>query len=66
MLRGQSVIWADDDLQRAIAEGRTFDQLSIRAGDHLEVPLRPTESRFLAFRSYLVIVPTLISILTLF
>jgi protein involved in polysaccharide export with SLBB domain len=36
--RGDRVIWHGDALQQAIIEGRTLDQLSIRAGDHVVVP----------------------------
>lgn len=31
-------VWEDDALQRAIAQGRTVDQLSLRAGDQVVVP----------------------------
>lgn len=36
--RAGETIWDGDALQAAIIEGRTLDQLSIRAGDVLEVP----------------------------
>jgi polysaccharide export outer membrane protein len=36
--RGNAAIWAGSALQQAIAEGRTMDQLSLRAGDHVVVP----------------------------
>lgn len=36
--RGDDPIWDGTALQQAIAEGRTVDQLSLRAGDHLVVP----------------------------
>jgi hypothetical protein len=32
------VIWGGEGLQQAIIQGRTLDQLSIRAGDHVVVP----------------------------
>jgi protein involved in polysaccharide export with SLBB domain len=31
-------VWEDDALQKAIAQGRTVDQLSLRAGDQVVVP----------------------------
>jgi protein involved in polysaccharide export with SLBB domain len=37
--RGGVVIWEGLALQQAIAEGRTMDELSLRAGDHLFVPV---------------------------
>jgi protein involved in polysaccharide export with SLBB domain len=36
--RGDDVIWGGEGLQQAIIQGRTLDQLSIRAGDHVVVP----------------------------
>ncbi len=36
--RGNESIWEGDPLQQAIIEGRTLDQLSLRAGDRIIVP----------------------------
>lgn len=36
--RDGKVIWGGEALQRAITEGRTLDQLSLQAGDHVVVP----------------------------
>lgn len=36
--RNRQVIWSSDRLRRAMQEGRTLDQLSIRAGDGIIVP----------------------------
>lgn len=36
--RGDQVIWEGAALQAAIVEGRTIDQLNLRAGDRIEVP----------------------------
>ena len=38
--RGRDRIWDEDALQAAITEGRTLDQLSMRAGDLVYVPER--------------------------
>jgi protein involved in polysaccharide export with SLBB domain len=38
--RGDRVIWQGEALQQAIIQGRTLDQLSIRAGDHILVPMQ--------------------------
>jgi hypothetical protein len=36
--RGEQMIWEGDPLQQAIIEGRTLDQLNLRAGDRIFVP----------------------------
>lgn len=36
--RGDEVIWGSERLREAIVEGRTLDQLSLRAGDTIHVP----------------------------
>lgn len=36
--RGPERIWSGEYLQQAIADGRTLDQLSLQAGDHVVVP----------------------------
>jgi len=41
--RGTRTIWEGQSLQEAISEGLTLDQLSLRAGDQLVVPVRPPE-----------------------
>lgn len=38
--RGSEVIWSGERLREAVIEGRTLDQLSIRAGDGIHVPER--------------------------
>jgi protein involved in polysaccharide export with SLBB domain len=38
--RGRDVIWTGERLREAIIEGRTLDQISIRAGDNILVPDR--------------------------
>jgi protein involved in polysaccharide export with SLBB domain len=38
--RANRVIWEGPALQQAIIEGRTLDQLSIQAGDHVIVPVK--------------------------
>jgi protein involved in polysaccharide export with SLBB domain len=45
--RGKEVIWKGDRLREAMIEGRTLDQLSIRAGDGIHVPA--SAGRFPAF-----------------
>jgi len=36
--RAGQAVWADADLQKAITQGRTIDQLSLQAGDQIVVP----------------------------
>lgn len=36
--RGGERIWEDDSLQRALAEGQTLDQMSLRSGDEIMLP----------------------------
>jgi protein involved in polysaccharide export with SLBB domain len=36
--RGRDVIWSGDRLREAMIEGKTLDQLSVRAGDNIIVP----------------------------
>lgn len=43
--RGADRIWSGEYLQQAIADGRTLDQLSLQAGDHIVVP--PEQPPFL-------------------
>lgn len=38
--RGNSRVWEGDRLQQAMIEGRTLDQLNVRAGDRIVVPQR--------------------------
>lgn len=42
--RGQELLWDADPLQKAMAEGRTLDQLNFMAGDIIEVPQRAVGS----------------------
>jgi protein involved in polysaccharide export with SLBB domain len=46
--RNSQPIWNGAALQQAIIEGRTLDQLSIQAGDHVIVPDRQESSRAVA------------------
>ena len=42
--RGTEKIWDGQTLQEAIVQGRTVDQLSLRAGDRIVVPAKATNS----------------------
>jgi protein involved in polysaccharide export with SLBB domain len=38
ILRGNSSLWSESELQAAIARGATLDELGVRAGDRIQVP----------------------------
>jgi polysaccharide export outer membrane protein len=38
--RGDKTIWSKGNLTQAVQEGRTLDQMSIRAGDNVDIPIR--------------------------
>src|SRR5690606_33880635 len=38
IVRGTTVVWSGSELNNALVEGLTLDQLSVRAGDRIEVP----------------------------
>jgi polysaccharide export outer membrane protein len=52
--RGREVLWEGDRLRAAVIEGRTLDQLGVRAGDGIFVPEK--RPRFAGFRDVLVVV----------
>lgn len=53
-------IWEGPSLEQAIAQGRTLDQLSIRAGDQVMVPEEATQG---LGRTLLYVVPPVVSLL---
>jgi hypothetical protein len=57
--RGGQRIWQGAAMQDAIIEGRTLDQLSLRAGDRVVVPTR-TDAR--ALRDGIWVVSTAVSL----
>jgi protein involved in polysaccharide export with SLBB domain len=60
--RGNERVWEGQAMQQAIAEGKTLDQLSIQAGDKIEVPAKGSwfgESTFRA-ASLLLTIPVAI------
>jgi hypothetical protein len=63
--RGDRVILPPDQLATALADGRTLDQLGLQAGDRLHIPERVPGGDTL-FRTLLIVVPTLLSILAFF
>ena len=64
IVRGESVVWDGQDLQEAIAEGRTFDELSLEAGDAVVVPTRSAGGTFTSLRTLILSIPTVIVAIT--
>lgn len=63
--RGTELVWEGELLQRAMVEGRTLDQLSLRAGDRIEVPEeQPGFFQGGVVRTLLVTVPSLVLLLS--
>jgi protein involved in polysaccharide export with SLBB domain len=60
--RGGNAVWEGAPLQDALVHGLTLDQLSLRAGDRIEVPRRSTSGLFTwgTLRILLVTVPSVI------
>lgn len=63
IVRGKEVIWKDQRLREAMIEGRTMDQLSVRAGDGIHVP--GVQGRFPAVTTILGIVSSAASFIWL-
>jgi protein involved in polysaccharide export with SLBB domain len=61
--RGVETIWDAERLREALIQGRTLDQLNIRAGDGIQVPAQ--RSRFSYVRSAFVVVSAVASVLVL-
>lgn len=53
------IIWEGEPLQSALAEGRTLDQMSLQAGDLIEIPRRPSEN---TWRTVLTILVPVLSV----
>lgn len=64
--RGERVLWRGDRLQTAMNDGRTLDQLNLRAGDAVEVPGRSGPSIGSVVRALPYVVPLAIGIWQLF
>ncbi len=63
ILRGSTPIWGGARLQEALRGGATLDQLSLRAGDEIRLPERPSANRILTVLQYVVPLATLVSLL---
>jgi protein involved in polysaccharide export with SLBB domain len=66
VVRGTDQIWTGSALQRALAEGQTLDRMSLRAGDQIVIPPQQDGRVRPALQTMTMVVPVLISLLTLF
>jgi len=64
--RGDDEIWNGEALKQAIVEGRTVDQLSLRAGDIIEVPEIKSRNIGEIIRSVYFLIPVTLAIMRLF
>jgi protein involved in polysaccharide export with SLBB domain len=64
--RGDDTIWDGDELEQAIIQGRTLDQLNLRAGDSIEVPGKSSRSWGDVIRSMYYLVPLSLAISRIF
>jgi protein involved in polysaccharide export with SLBB domain len=64
--RGDETIWEGEALQTAIVQGRTMDQLSLRAGDVIEIPAVTNRNIGQMIRSLYYLVPLSFAIMRLF
>jgi hypothetical protein len=65
--RDQKTIWEGEALQQALTEGRTVDQLSLRAGDMLIVGQQAGKKNFMqSARALLFIIPGIVALLKVF
>jgi protein involved in polysaccharide export with SLBB domain len=64
--RGDRRVMQGDELQEAITQGRTFDQLSLRAGDRIVVPPKTAGALGEAGKMLLWAVPAVVALVGLF
>ncbi len=64
--RGKQTIWDGPPLQQAMVEGRTLDDLSLRAGDVIEIPAVPQRNIGQLIRSMYYVIPLTFAIIRLF
>jgi len=57
LTRDTDVLLKGDQIQRAIASGRTFDALALRSGDALQIPRRPDQESRVRILSAIVALP---------
>lgn len=64
--RGKERIWTGDALQQAIIQGRTLDQLSLRAGDKVIIPVQGERRWQTVLQSAAVVIPAVFALTRIF
>lgn len=64
--RGKDKIWSGDALQQVITEGRTLDQLSLRAGDRIIIPERTDRNWVTILQAGAIVVPAVFALTRIF
>jgi hypothetical protein len=64
--RGKDRIWTGEALQRAITEGRTLDQLSLRAGDRVIIPERSDRPWLTMLQASAIVIPAVYALVRIF
>lgn len=64
--RGKEKIWTGEALQQAIAQGRTLDQLSLRAGDRVIIPVQGERRWLTVLQASSVVIPAIFALSRIF
>ncbi len=64
--RGKETIWDGEALQTALIEGRTLDQMNLRAGDLIEVPAQSRRDIAGLLRSFYYLIPLSLAVSRIF
>lgn len=64
--RGGEPIWRGEALQQAITQGRTLDQLSLRAGDRIIVPVQGERRWLTVLQASSVVIPAVFALSRIF
>lgn len=64
--RGKEKIWTGEALQQAIAQGRTLDQLSLRAGDRVIIPVQEERRWLTVLQASSVVIPAIFALSRIF
>jgi len=64
--RGKEKIWTGEALQQAIAQGRTLDQLSLRAGDRVIIPIQEERRWLTVLQATSIIIPAIFALSRVF
>lgn len=64
--RGKEKIWAGEALQHAIIQGRTLDQLSLRAGDKIIIPVQGERRWLTVLQASSIVIPAVFALTRIF